>query len=301
MLKRTILVACTAVALTSGERPALSATSLGYGYGQSAGQGEASGPLMDLRGMLPSVSVPELGQALGQTLGQTLGQSLGQDLNAPQADAPALSQPRTAQPVAARDGAQGLAACASASSQGAGALTAAHRTLPLSSLAMVTDLDSKKEVIVVVSARGPNDEDKVIALSPDASAALGCGASGQARVAVRYLGPGSLVPKQVAAAAPPSARAATPVAASAAIASPVPAAARGAYVVQIGAFSERANAERARERAEDAGRVSIEHAVTASGAIYRVRLGPWDDRDDAERARRKAADLGFQDARIAAR
>jgi rare lipoprotein A len=299
VLKRTILVACTAVALTSGEHPAFPATVLGYGYGQTAGQGEASGPLMDLRGLLPAAPVPDLGPDLGPYLGQALGRML----NAPQADAPSAPDTAMAQPVAVRDGAQGLAACASTGGDAHvdnAALTAAHRTLPLSSLAMVTDLDSKKEVIVRVSERGPDDADKVIALSPSASAALGCGASGQARVSVRYLGPGSLVPKQTAAAPAPVRPA--PVAAapfvqeSASLTAP-----RGAYVVQIGAYSERANAERARERAEDAGRVSIEQAVTASGAIYRVRLGPWETRDDAERARRKAAGLGFRDARIATR
>jgi rare lipoprotein A len=243
---------------------------------------------MDLRGMLPSVSVPELGQALGRALVPA------------QTEPPAAAEP--AQPAAARDGAEGFAACAASDGERAdlSALTASHRTLPLSSLAMVTDLDSKKEVIVLVNARGPSEAGKIIALSPNASSALGCDGRAQARVSVRYLGPGSLVPKQVAALAPAAPVRSAPVAAPVAAQGEEPAP-RGAYVVQIGAFSERANAERARERAEDAGRVSIEQAVTASGAIYRVRLGPWEDREDAERARRKAAGLGFQDARIATR
>ena len=92
-----------------------------------------------------------------------------------------------------------------------------------------------------------------------------------------------------------------PIAATAAQPAAFTPAAKGAYVVQIGAFSERANAERARDRAEGAGSVSIEQAATGGGVIYRVRLGPWDDRDEAERARRKAAHLGFPDARIATR
>jgi cell division protein FtsN len=116
------------------------------------------------------------------------------------------------------------------------------------------------------------------------------------------------VPKQTAAAAAPT-PATAPVAAAPATAPVAPTvveaayapAPHGAYVVQIGAYSERANAERARERAEDAGSVSIERAVTGGGVIYRVRLGPWEDRDDAERARRKVAGLGFRDARIATR
>ena len=75
----------------------------------------------------------------------------------------------------------------------------------------------------------------------------------------------------------------------------------GTFAVQIGAYGDPANAERARQAAQDAGPVSIEQAFTGGRPIYRVRLGPWEDRDDAERARKKAARLGFSDARVTTR
>jgi rare lipoprotein A len=50
--------------------------------------------------------------------------------------------------------------------------TAAHRSLPLQSLARVTNLDNGRSVIVRVTDRGPVSHDLVIDLSPSAAAQL---------------------------------------------------------------------------------------------------------------------------------
>jgi rare lipoprotein A len=50
--------------------------------------------------------------------------------------------------------------------------TAAHRSLPLHSLARVTNLDNGRSVIVRVTDRGPVSRDLVIDLSPSAAATL---------------------------------------------------------------------------------------------------------------------------------
>lgn len=50
--------------------------------------------------------------------------------------------------------------------------TAAHRSLPLQSLARVTNLDNGRSVIVRVTDRGPVSRDLVIDLSPSAAGAL---------------------------------------------------------------------------------------------------------------------------------
>ncbi len=50
--------------------------------------------------------------------------------------------------------------------------TAAHRSLPLQSLARVTNLDNGRSVIVRVTDRGPVSQDLVIDLSPSAAAQL---------------------------------------------------------------------------------------------------------------------------------
>lgn len=54
-----------------------------------------------------------------------------------------------------------------------GAITAAHRTLPLPSYVEVTSLASGRTILVRVVERGPMDADHVVALSPGAAAQLG--------------------------------------------------------------------------------------------------------------------------------
>ncbi len=71
---------------------------------------------------------------------------------------------------------------------------------------------------------------------------------------------------------------------------PKPAAARGNLIVQVAALS---NAERARGLASQLG-----GSVRSAGNIHRVQLGPFSDRASAERARADAAKRGYGDARI---
>ena len=69
------------------------------------------------------------------------------------------------------------------------ALTAAHPSLPLPSLARVTCLESGESVIVRVNDRGPFVGDRVIDLSRAAAEAIGMIDSGLAEVRVEALGP----------------------------------------------------------------------------------------------------------------
>ncbi|PWE17184.1 hypothetical protein DDZ18_05675 [Marinicauda salina] len=68
-------------------------------------------------------------------------------------------------------------------------LTAAHRTLPLPSLARVTRLDTGESVVVRVNDRGPYAGDRIIDLSRAAAAALGFIEDGVTEVRVEALGP----------------------------------------------------------------------------------------------------------------
>ena len=62
------------------------------------------------------------------------------------------------------------------------------------------------------------------------------------------------------------------------------------YFVQLGAFSDRTNAERLRERiADDFPAVRIETA----GTMHRVRLGPFLTRDEALEMRTRLEDAGY--------
>ncbi|MEL6789269.1 MAG: septal ring lytic transglycosylase RlpA family protein [Pseudomonadota bacterium] len=72
------------------------------------------------------------------------------------------------------------------------ALTAAHRTLPLPSIAEVTNLRNGKKVVVRVNDRGPFARDRIIDLSRAAARKLDFIQQGTARVRVRYLRDASL-------------------------------------------------------------------------------------------------------------
>jgi rare lipoprotein A len=71
-----------------------------------------------------------------------------------------------------------------------GAVSAAHRTLPMPSYVEVTALDTGKTILVRVNDRGPLLNDRIIALSPGAARQLGLAAiDGTAAVRVRKVSP----------------------------------------------------------------------------------------------------------------
>lgn len=69
-----------------------------------------------------------------------------------------------------------------------------------------------------------------------------------------------------------------------------PAAAAGRYYVQIGAFSQRGNAEAAARKAGG--------SMVQAGSLWRVRSGPFSAGDEAERGLAKARAAGYAGARI---
>lgn len=71
-------------------------------------------------------------------------------------------------------------------------------------------------------------------------------------------------------------------------------AAAGDYYVQLGAFSNAANAQRLAARARSLGSVQI----VSAGRVQRVRLGPFASAAAAEGARGRARSAGFADARV---
>lgn len=216
------------------------------------------------------------------------------------------------------------------------ALTAAHPTLPIPSLVQVTNLENGREVIVRVNDRGPFVGERLIDLSRRSAEVLGFEGQGHARVHVRYLGPaprrvnadGSMAP--VPANPPPApvnavaqhdgpmpltvqhsqpsveqARLGAPMMAPqpapAAYAPPALAAAVGDYFVQVGAFSDLANAQRVQAAVSEAGPALVDVRETARGELFRVRIGPWVSREQAEAARQTLASLGYYDSIVAGR
>ena len=65
--------------------------------------------------------------------------------------------------------------------------TAAHRSLPLASYAMVTNLDNSRSVIVKINDRGPYIHGRIIDLSPRAADALAMKRAGVVAVVVEPL------------------------------------------------------------------------------------------------------------------
>ena len=66
-------------------------------------------------------------------------------------------------------------------------LTAAHRTLPLPSLARVTNLDNGRSIVVRINDRGPYASGRIIDMSERAAQLLGFEALGTAKVRVQVL------------------------------------------------------------------------------------------------------------------
>ncbi len=127
--------------------------------------------------------------------------------------------------------------------------TAAHRTLPFGTEVRVENLDNGRSTRLRINDRGPFVDGRIIDVSRWGAEELGLVGPGIARVRITVLN------------APPPQR---------------------CWEVQTGAFGERGNAERERDRLQRGG----VQARVASGAdgVHRVRAGPFHERRDAERA-----------------
>lgn len=74
------------------------------------------------------------------------------------------------------------------------------------------------------------------------------------------------------------------------------------YLIQVGAFSVKKNAELFAEDMKRYGNVlissSYDNSYNNNGAIYRVRLGPYSSKNEADIALRFVNEIGLHDARI---
>ena len=121
-------------------------------------------------------------------------------------------------------------------------LTAAHRTLPFNTIVRVTNLTNGKSTTVRVTDRGPFVDNRIIDLSYAAAQQI------------ESIGPGVVpVRLDILSAIDPTA---------------------GFFTVQIGAFRDRANAERLRARlGASYSPVGIQSFESPNGSYYRVRVG----------------------------
>jgi rare lipoprotein A len=130
-------------------------------------------------------------------------------------------------------------------------MTAAHRTYPFDTMVRVTNLSNGKAAVVRITDRGPFVENRVIDLSFAAAQEIESIGPGVVRVRLEVIS-----------------------------GSPDPAG--GYFTVQVGAFRERANAERLRERLSAAySPIFIQPVDSPDGTLYRVRVGKITGEDAA--------------------
>lgn len=162
-------------------------------------------------------------------------------------------------------------------------MTAAHRTLPLGTLAEVTDLATGRAILVRINDRGPRRRDRLIDLSSGAAHLLGTDTRALSSVRVRGVAngrAGSVV-----------AIGRSPVRSGGNTRGDEPPSRSGRYLVQVASFSDQARARALADR--------LDAVVVAAGPVWRVRMGPF-DAARAHAARDAAAARGYADAHLLA-
>ncbi len=162
--------------------------------------------------------------------------------------------------------------------------TAAHKTLPLPTLVRVTNLDNGRSVVVTVDDRGPFVKNRLIDLSFAAAKELGIVESGTGRVEVEAV----RTRRVPAAAAAPAASAAATTAKAQRI------------FMQVGAFSDEANAARLKGSLESNGvnNVVIRYDDQVRPGLYRVRIGPIEGSAEYDALASRLASLSIANPRL---
>lgn len=171
--------------------------------------------------------------------------------------------------------------------------TAAHRTAPLGTYAMVTNLANGQAVRVRINDRGPHKRNRILDLSYGAAQQIDMVRPGSARVKVEFLEE-TAAPAQVAAAplaATPEPLRLLPVAQP----SPV-----RPFVIQVGAYHDQHNAMRVHQ-ALAAVYPNVWIAMTPESwqPLHRVRLGPFHNRREVERVVEEIKARGYAAVLIA--
>jgi rare lipoprotein A len=161
------------------------------------------------------------------------------------------------------------------------AYTAASKTLPLPSYARVTNLENGKSVIVRVNDRGPFHDNRVIDLSYVAAVKIGVWPKGTGLVEVR-----GIDPSRGDAELPPP---------------PVVTTTRPGIYLQVGAFSDVANAERvaARLRQANFAPVQVMQVGINGRSVRRVRVGPLANVERADDVTARIEDMGLPRPQVA--
>ncbi len=154
-------------------------------------------------------------------------------------------------------------------------MTAAHKTLPLGTEVMVTNLENNRSVRVTINDRGPFVKNRIIDLSYAAAKAIGMVGPGTAEVMIEVLKlPSSRIP---------------------------PAGAEtkkkkhsGLYTLQVASFINKENADRlAAKLGSLVDNVYIVVYNTGQTTYYRVRVGVYDTKEGARDEGRRLTERGY--------
>jgi rare lipoprotein A len=142
-------------------------------------------------------------------------------------------------------------------------LTCAHKTLPLGTTVMVTNMENGKSLELKVNDRGPFVKERIIDLSYAAAKILGMWEKGTAYVKVEVIGP---LIEQVQ-----------------------------LFTVQVGSFVDEANAKKlAEELRKNFENVYITILETLTQKYHRVRVGQFENRESALNIAEKISQMGFK-------
>ncbi|HWP91699.1 MAG TPA: septal ring lytic transglycosylase RlpA family protein [Thermodesulfobacteriota bacterium] len=138
--------------------------------------------------------------------------------------------------------------------------TAAHKSLPLGTMARVTNLENGKDVIVRINDRGPFVGGRIIDLSYTAAKSIDMIAKGTARVKVEVISVPGRKNNYFDA----------------------------VYTVQVASFNDRQNAFSLKdELSRNLDDVRVEPIELDYGTYYRVRVGRFPNRGEAEKVASK--------------
>jgi rare lipoprotein A len=208
-------------------------------------------------------------------------------------------------------------------------LTAAHRTLPLPTLARVTNLENGRSIVVRINDRGPYAHGRIIDMSQRAAQLLGFEQKGTAEVRVQVLSDeskaiadaerqyghaessqtASVAPVESVAVAEPQVKNLEPVQTTPEVHQQllttkpvqavvqVPVSGQHRIFVQAGAFTVPENAEKMKARFSKLGNVSISDVVVNGTTYHRVRVGPLNDVPQADAMIKRLMQAGVTNAR----
>lgn len=150
------------------------------------------------------------------------------------------------------------------------AMTAAHPTMPIPSYARVTNLKNGKSVIVRINDRGPFHKSRVMDLSYAAAYKLAFINQGSANVKVERVFPAEDSSTSTMVADLHSRE--------------IPINRNEAIFLQIGAFSQLANAESCLRdmMSQLDGKVDRKLSIVNNEGLFKIRLGPFNNKDEAK-------------------